>query len=125
MGVEHKAVAQAVIDAVQGRLGVKVRNVVAFVSDSASVLRAAYEHELQKVFRESTWVRCLSHGLNNVAKVCMFLVPLFASLFPPSPSSMSWIQKSQRFLKWGHPYCMPKHSRPGGADGLRIAGTGI
>ena len=74
-GVEHTSLAKAVTNAVQTTLGVEVDDVIAFVSDGASVLKAAFDHQLSMSFPKAVWVKCLSHGLNNVAKVS----------FPPTP----------------------------------------
>ena len=68
LGVEHTALAQVIINTVQKELGADLNDVIAFVSDGASVLKAAFDNELQRLFKQARWVRCLSHGLNNVAK---------------------------------------------------------
>lgn len=75
MGVEHTELAKVVTNAVIKDMGTEVDNVIAFVSDSAAVLKCAYDSQLSHVFPNAVWVRCLSHGLNNVAKV-FYLVKL-------------------------------------------------
>lgn len=79
--MEHTALAKAVLNTIQKDLGVDVDDVIAFLSDSASVMKAVYDNHLKDVFYKSVWVRCLSHGINNVAKVCLvfFLCHIISS----------------------------------------------
>ena len=67
LGVEHSELGTAVIDTLTS-LGVSLKCVMAFVSDSASVLKKAYEEYLKPFCPNATWVPCSSHALNNVAK---------------------------------------------------------
>ena len=89
MGVEHTAVAEAVLKVIQKDLGMEMKDVIAFVSDSASVLKAAFDHQLKSVFKNARWVQCLSHGINNIAKVVMSDVdPELIRIFEIGPSFM-------------------------------------
>ena len=50
MGVEHTALANAILNTIQKDLGVDVDDVIAFLSDSASVMKAAYDNHLKDIF---------------------------------------------------------------------------
>ena len=50
---------------VLANLGVSPENLIAFVSDSAAVLR---NNGLRNVYKDAIWVACTSHAVNNVAK---------------------------------------------------------
>eukprot|EP00992_Anisonema_acinus_P007024 TRINITY_DN2633_c0_g1_i1.p1 TRINITY_DN2633_c0_g1~~TRINITY_DN2633_c0_g1_i1.p1 ORF type:complete len:193 (+),score=17.75 TRINITY_DN2633_c0_g1_i1:73-651(+) len=74
-GVESTEVAKVVNDTVSD-LGIKtntgciasIPNVLAFVTDSASVLKAAFENVLAPLYTNAIHVPCISHALNNVIK---------------------------------------------------------
>ena len=70
LGVEHGAVGKAVIDNL-AEMGVQSKQVYAVISDSAAVLKKAFEEVLRPVLTVATWVPCASHILNNCAKVCV------------------------------------------------------
>ena len=70
LGVEHRELGTSVLEALQ-TVGVTLSNVIAFVSDSAAILKKAFEEVLQPVCPNAIWVPCASHILNNVAKCIM------------------------------------------------------
>ena len=75
--MEHTALAKAVLNTIQKDLGVDVDDVIAFLSDSASVMKAAYDNHLKDVFFQIG----LGQGINDVAKVCLvfFLCHIISS----------------------------------------------
>ena len=62
--MEHQERAMAVIHTVQTKMGVASDNVLAFVSNGASVFRAAYENILQIIFGPDKYICFI---LNNDA----------------------------------------------------------
>ena len=67
LGVENSEVGAAIVDTI-GKMGVQLADVIAFVTDSASVLKKAFEDHLRPLCPNAQWVPCTSHSLNNVAK---------------------------------------------------------
>lgn len=68
-------------------MGIELKNVIAFVSDAASVLRKAFDEYLKPLCKNAKWVPCFSHALNNVAKALVNgldprMVDLFDKGFP-------------------------------------------
>lgn len=86
LGVEHGELGSAVVDSLT-KMSVSPSDVFAFVSDSASVLKKAYDEVLKPVCRSAKWVPCTSHKLNNIGKT---LVTAFddgiTKLFENGPS---------------------------------------
>lgn len=86
MGVEHSELGQEVVDTLS-QMGIELKNVIAFVSDAASVLRKAFDEYLKPLCKNAKWVPCFSHALNNVAKALVNgldprMVDLFDKGFP-------------------------------------------
>ena len=65
--VTHTEIAREVNKAIMS-MNIKADKVMVFVSDSASVLKAAFKHVLQGLYPHAIHVTCLSHSLNNVGK---------------------------------------------------------
>lgn len=82
LGVEHSELAQAVLDNLT-TMGVQLTNVIAFVSDSAAVLKKAHEDVLKRLMPHAPWRPCSSHLLNNVAKVAWHSTMQMRCLLPP------------------------------------------
>lgn len=72
--VEHKGLAEKVQDTITA-LGVQLQDVVAFVSDSGSVLKAAFKHELQPLYSWARHILCSSHTLNGVGSAMVAALP--------------------------------------------------
>ena len=120
LGVEHTSLARVVVNVVQKELGIEVDDVIAFVSDGASVMKAAYDNELKAIFVNSHWVRCLSHALNNVAKVSFLSFFPAHAFFYDRASSLRLTLKSLNCSSWVQHIFMPKDMPRGGAVGLLI-----
>ena len=73
-GVEHKELAEKVSDLLR-QLGVRAKDVVGFVSDSASVLKAAYTHHLKDLFPNAPHILCAAHTLNGVGGAMIQALP--------------------------------------------------
>ena len=67
LGVEHSELGRAVVGTLNN-IGVDLQNVIAFVSDSAAVLKKAFDEVISKVCVNARWVPCISHALNNVGR---------------------------------------------------------
>ena len=87
-GAEHTELA-AEVNNVLGDVGIKPDNEVAYVSDSAAVLKAAYTHVLPGLYPESVHITCMSHGLNNVGKVILSsILELVTEIFERGPGQL-------------------------------------
>lgn len=69
MGVEHSAVAAGILDNLR-MMNISLSDVMTFVSDSAAVLKKAFNDVLSRVCPDAIWTPCAGHILNNCAKVC-------------------------------------------------------
>ena len=70
LGVEHSELGSEVVSTLSN-IGVDFKDVIAFVSDFAAVLKKAFTEVLQPICPNARWVPCASHMLNNIAKLIL------------------------------------------------------
>ena len=100
MGVEHRAVGQAVLENLR-MMNISFGNVMAFVSDSAAVLKKAYEAVLQGACPDALWLPCVAHVFNNCAKSIMTgLDEKLTSLFEKGPGLLHAKRYAARRRRW-------------------------
>lgn len=99
-GVEHKELAEKVQDTVTA-LGVRSQDVIAFVSDSASVLKAAFNHELQPLYSRARHILCSSHTLNGVGSAMVAALPESVTrIFELGPAILHAKRQASRRRRW-------------------------
>jgi hypothetical protein len=68
LGVEHSAVGHGILENLRV-MDVSLTNILAVATDSAAVLKKAFDEIVQPASPEARWAPCASHILNNCAKV--------------------------------------------------------
>ena len=100
LGVEHTEVGAALVDVIS-KMGVSLLDVVAFVTDSAAVLKKAYDVVLKPLCPNAVWVPCVSHSLNNVAKCILNgLDDQLSKIFEKGPGLLHAKKYAARRRRW-------------------------